>query len=95
MHKSASKGRKLLGACKGVVDILAMQGLVPAPLNDALEGCPAKKANSAEDKPPYYEIVLVAVALKAQGENVFILGILAKFDALTEAKGFRTLGTGR
>lgn len=57
------------------------------PLEHPLERGPAQQAQRAKDEAPDDDLVLVAVALEAQGDDVVLLCVFAEADALAEAKG--------
>lgn len=55
---------------------------------------PAQQAGGAEDEAPDYDLVLVAVALEAGGDDVFFFGVFADGEVVFEAEGAVALGAG-
>lgn len=53
---------------------------------------PAQQPRCAQDKPPNYDHVLVAVALEAHGLDIFVRGVLANLEVLRQTE---RLGTAR
>lgn len=74
--------------------IRARQSKVPRlpPFEHPLERSPAQQPRRPKYEAPNDDLVLVAVALEAHGDNIVLLGILAETDALTQAKRLCALG---
>lgn len=75
--------------------IRTRQSKVPRlpPFEHSLERSPTQQPSRPKDEAPDNDLVLVAVALEAHGDNVVLLGILAETDALAQAKRLCALGT--
>ncbi|KZZ99418.1 hypothetical protein AAL_01990 [Moelleriella libera RCEF 2490] len=64
-------------------------------LDNALERRPPQQTGCSEDEAPHDDLILVAVSLEAQGDDVFLRGIFAKVNALAQAERLCAFRAGR